>query len=332
MKQKESKYRMNKLTHEELNVLRNEINGMTDEQLAVEMRDYWMNGEIDLSNVSDLQIEKIKQQVDAKIKEKDESTVSTVTPPHNNMWRTVMRYAAIFLLPIFILTTYYFYKESTQLTSQEMIVSTGVGERATITLPDGTKVMMNALSKLTYIPKEYNKEERKVHFDGEGYFHVAKDKERPFLIGAQGLQVTVLGTKFNLLARKDEVIAQLSLQEGSVLFASLLTGQNVVLSPNQKAILDKATGRISVETFNDFSEQIAWQRKEMVFHNTPLRTILSALEKNYNVKIHCKGYLTDLFTGTLPIANINEALQILEESYHFDSYMDGKNIYISKSE
>lgn len=325
MKQEESKYRMNKLTHEELEVLRDEVNTMTDEQLAEEMRDYWMNGEIDLSNVSDIRIEKIRKQISAKIRDKDKEMVA----PHN-IWLNIMRYAAIILLPIFILTTYYFYKESNQLASEEMTVSTGVGERADITLPDGTKIMMNARSKLTYIPKEYNKEERKVRFDGEGLFHVAKDKKRPFHIGSQGLQVTVLGTKFNLLARKDEVIAQLSLQEGSVLFASLLTGQNVVLSPNEKAILNKVTGRISVQTFDDFSEQIAWQRKEMVFHNAPLQTILLTIEKNYNVKIHCKGYLTDLFTGTLPITNINEVLQILEESYHFNSYMNGRNIYISK--
>ena len=145
--------------------------------------------------------------------------------------------------------------ENHQLVSEEMVVATGLGERATITLPDATKVTLNADSKLTYIPKVYNKKERKIKFSGEGYFEVSKDKERPFLIDAKGLNITVLGTTFDLLVRNNEKTAELSLESGKVMFRSLLSGKFVILNPNQKVVLDQSTGNLVV--MKDESQYVA---------------------------------------------------------------------------
>lgn len=317
----EQKYRQDRLAPNELNELRTKVNSTSDEILVETMRNEWVYDDIDVSHVDMQRIDRLKRSIDRKINRK-----SFI---HSRFFKWI-QVAAIILLPMSIATIWYLYKESNQLSSEEMAVATGVGEHARITLPDGTDVNLNAESRLCYIPKTYNKKERQIRFDGEGYFQVRKDKQRPFLINAQGLNVRVLGTKFNLLARKKGTSAVLSLQEGSVLFSSLLTGMNVILKPNQKAILDQSTGIITVKKTENFQDVIAWRRKELVFRNTPLLTVINSLEKNYNVKIRikAKSYLTDLFTGTLPNSNINEDLEILEKSYHFKAIMTSQEVLI----
>jgi len=317
----EQKYRQDRLTPNELNELRAKVNSTSDEMLEEAMSNEWMHDDIDISHVDTQRIDLLKHSIDKKINKK------WIVYSKFFKWIQV---AAIILLPISIATIWYLYKENSQLSSEEMVVATGVGEHAKITLPDGTDVNLNAESKLCYIPKIYNKKERKIRFDGEGYFQVRKDKQRPFLINAQGLSVKVLGTKFNLQARKKETTAVLSLQEGSVLFSSLLTGMNVILKPNQKAILNQATGVITVKKTENFQDVIAWRRKELIFRNAPLISVINSIEKNYNIKIRIKTevYLKDLFTGILPNSNINEDLEILEKSYHFKAIMTSSEVLI----
>lgn len=317
----EQKYRQDRLTPNELNELRAKVNSTSDELLEEAICNEWMHDDIDISSVDMQRMDRLKRSIDKKINKK--------LFVYFKFFKWI-QVAAIILLPISIAAIWYLYKENSQLSSEEMVVATGIGEHAKITLPDGTDVNLNAESKLCYIPKTYNKKERQIRFDGEGYFQVRKDKQRPFLINAQGLNVRVLGTKFNLLARKKDASAVLSLQEGSVLFSSLLTGMNVILKPNQKAILNQSTGIIIVKKEENFQDIIAWRRKELVFRNAPLRSVINSIEKNYNIKIRIKtkAYLKDLFTGTLPNSNINEDLEILEKSYHFKSIMTSQEVLI----
>ena len=317
----EQKYRQDRLTPNELNELRAKVNSTSDELLEEAICNEWMHDDIDISSVDMQRMDRLKRSIDKKINKK--------LFVYFKFFKWI-QVAAIILLPISIAAIWYLYKENSQLSSEEMVVATGIGEHAKITLPDGTDVNLNAESKLCYIPKAYNKKERQIRFDGEGYFQVRKDKQHPFLINAQGLNVRVLGTKFNLLARKKDASAVLSLQEGSVLFSSLLTGMNVILKPNQKAILNQSTGIIIVKKEENFQDIIAWRRKELVFRNAPLRSVINSIEKNYNIKIRIKtkAYLKDLFTGTLPNSNINEDLEILEKSYHFKSIMTSQEVLI----
>lgn len=317
----EQKYRQDRLTPNELNELRAKVNSTSDELLEEAICNEWMHDDIDISSVDMQRMDRLKRSIDKKINKK--------LFVYFKFFKWI-QVAAIILLPISIAAIWYLYKENSQLSSEEMVVATGIGEHAKITLPDGTDVNLNAESKLCYIPKAYNKKERQIRFDGEGYFQVRKDKQHPFLINAQGLNVRVLGTKFNLLARKKDASAVLSLQEGSVLFSSLLTGMNVILKPNQKAILNQSTGIIIVKKEENFQDVIAWRRKELVFRNAPLRSVINSIEKNYNIKIRIKtkAYLKDLFTGTLPNSNINEDLEILEKSYHFKSIMTSQEVLI----
>lgn len=316
-----NKYRKDELTPKELSELKQEINAMPDAEIEEKMHAFWLNDNIDTSAVSDELMKRIKNNCDKNIRKK------------RNRFPIFIRYAQIaslILLPLFIAFTIYLYQENSIILSDEMLVTTGKTERATITLPDGTIVSLNSESTLRYLPKDYNKEERKIKFSGEGYFRVHNNKEVPFLINAKGLEVRVLGTIFNLSVRDNDKTAVLSLEEGSVLLVSERNNTNVTLKKDQKAILDRSTGKITVISDENIKDVSAWRRGDMVFRNTPLSGVIHTIEENYNVTIivDCKDCLEDSFTGILPTNNLNEVLEVIEHSYHLKAVITGKEIVL----
>lgn len=305
----QQKYRNDNLTPDELRRLREEVNSMSDDRLEDSLREAWESAEASSSDTH--RLDELKMRIDQRL-----------FPSHRVVplyWK-VLRIAAAVLLPLFMIATVYLYQENTVLSQKDFVATTGKGEQVTISLPDGTQVTLNAESRLSYNLSNFNSDERRVAFDGEGYFRVAKNPSSPFSITAKGLKVSVLGTTFNLRARSAEATAELSLEEGSVRFQSLKTGQDVILSPNQKAILDQINGTVTVEESSYTTDASAWRRGELVFRNVPFAEVLEEIEEIYHVSIaiETKGlnYQDDLFTGVLSRTNINEVLEVIEHSYH----------------
>lgn len=320
----ENKYRKDALTPSELQELRSKVNSMSDNELGEQMYQSWMNGKIDCTFVEDQKMNHMKDNIDRTIGKK-----------HSIKYQLIRfgQTAAAILLPVFIILSAYLYNENRQITSDEMIVSTGIGERANVSLPDGTTVSLNSNSRLSYIPKVYNREERKIEFKGEGFFRVTKNVSVPFIVNAKGLKVRVLGTTFNLSVRDNAHTAELSLEEGSVQLLSVKSNKQVVLAPMQKAILNQETGNITVISDKNAKDASAWRLGEMVFRNTPLTEVLRTIEENYNVKIEINSdvCLADKFTGTLPVVNLNEVLEVLEKSYHFKTEIIDKKILLNSN-
>jgi ferric-dicitrate binding protein FerR (iron transport regulator) len=302
------KYRKDELSIEELSELKKRTAVMTDEEIEQQLRTNWLNDETDTSFIDDDIERRMKRNIDAQIKR--HSQISWPT-----RWS---RIAATILLPLSILCTVYFYRESHRVFSQEIVVSTAKAERASITLPDGTLVSLNAESTLEYHPKDYNTKERKINFSGEGYFQVFRNEKVPFFINAKGLQVKVLGTVFNLSVREKDATAVLSLEEGSVSLLSTQNHQQAVLQEHQKAILNHLTGEITIVADAYIGDLSAWRRGDMVFRNTEPARVIRDMEESYNriIQIDCKDCLSDPFTGTLPVNDLNEALEVLEHTYH----------------
>lgn len=315
------KYRIDELTPEDLSELKGTVNPMKNQDLEKLILDDWLHEEIDTSSVDEERLKKIHAQIDQEVGKK------------SNRFSLFFRWTQItaaILLPVFILLSFYLYHENTILLAKEIVIETGIGERASVTLPDGSTASLNSESRLVYLPKHYNKKERNIHFGGEGYFQVEHDKDIPFFINAQGLQVKVLGTKFNLLVRKTDRTAELALEEGRVLLVSTSTKKQVILKKNQKAILDYSTGNITVVYDENITDISAWRRGDMIFRNTPLSQVIHTIEENYDVRIQIesKDYLNDPFTSTLPINNLNEVLEVLEHSYHLTAVINGKEILL----
>lgn len=289
----QQKYRNDNLTPDELRRL----------------REAWESAEASSSDAH--RLDELKVRIDQRL-----FSSHRVVPLY---WK-VLRIAAAVLLPLFMIATVYLYQENTVLSQKDFVATTGKGEQVTISLPDGTQVTLNAESRLSYNLSNFNSDERRVAFDGEGYFRVAKNPSSPFSITAKGLKVSVLGTTFNLRARSADATAELSLEEGSVRFQSLKTGQGVILSPNQKAILDQINGTVTVEESSYTTDASAWRRGELVFRNVPFAEVLEEIEEIYHVSIAIEteeiDYQDDLFTGVLSRTNINEVLEVIEHSYH----------------
>jgi ferric-dicitrate binding protein FerR (iron transport regulator) len=319
-----NKYRKDNLTLEELSELRRDLGSTAKEEIERQIYVSWLNDHVDISSVDDGMMNELKNNIDTIIGKKHSALSLFIR------WSQI---AAAILLPVFILFTIYLYRENNLILSDEMFVTTGKAERASITLPDGTVVFLNAESTLGYHPKAYNKKERKINFNGEGYFQVFHNKEIPFLINAKGLQVNVLGTIFNLSVREKNSTAELALEEGSVMLLSTRNNQNVVLQKNQKAILNQLTGNITVVTDENIKDISAWKRGDMVFRNTELSQVIRTIEENYNmtIRVDCKECLFDRFTGTLPVNDLNEVLEVIEHSYHLNAVIRGKEIVMKSN-
>lgn len=317
MDELEQKYRNDKLNPDELKRLREAVRSMSEDRLEDSLREAWESAEASPGDAR--RLDELKGRIDRQI-----FPVKRVVP----LYLKVFRIAAAILLPLFMLATVYLYRENTTLAQQDFVAATGVGEQVTISLPDGTQVTLNAGSRLSYNLSDYNSNERRVTFDGEGYFRVAKNAASPFSVRAKGLVVSVLGTTFNLRARSADTTAELSLEEGSVRFQALKTGQNVVLSPNQKVVLDQVCGTLTVEDELHVEDASAWRRGELAFRNVPFAEVLEEIERVYHVSIvvaEGQAYQNDLFTGVFSRTDINEVLEVIGRSYHMKAMLkDGK--------
>ncbi|RKD90626.1 FecR family protein [Mangrovibacterium diazotrophicum] len=166
------------------------------------------------------------------------------------------------------------------------------GKRSKIVLADGTKVWLNAGSRLAF-PNQFNGKERKIFLEGEAYFEVAHNAAQPFIVNTEAIAVKVLGTKFNLTAYSSESVIETTLLEGKVAMRDLTRNQlfrgETILTPNQKGSFNKEQRAISVQDDPDADLSIAWIEGWLEFHQQPLNRVMSKLERYYNVKFIVEG-------------------------------------------
>lgn len=212
----------------------------------------------------------------------------------------------------------------------EIVVEAPQGSRTQMTLPDGTKVWLNAGSKISYT-QGYSLVNRLVTLVGEGYFEVAHNEQLPFRVSSKDLQVSVLGTKFNFRDYPTDAEAIVSLAEGKVALDDLSHSgkETVYLTPNQRAVMNKQTGKISVEDYT-VSNSIQWTNGNLIFDGEPLKDIIKDLERSYNVKITIadKSLLTLRFYGDFirQEQSLNEVLDALSATGKINYKAEGRNI------
>lgn len=194
-----------------------------------------------------------------------------------------------------------------------------------VILPDGTRVWLNAASELKY-PTAFTGNERVVNITGEGYFEVAKDPAKPFIVKTSRMQVVVLGTQFNMMAYEEEQTIKTTLLEGSVKVVTPYG--NSLLLPGQQAQLDTDSG-VKVVAVTDANQVIAWKNGFFSFRKADIATIMREISRWYDVEIKYEGDITKRrFTGkVLRSYNLSETLSVLEASdLHFR--LEGKQITV----
>lgn len=170
-----------------------------------------------------------------------------------------------------------------QLTNYNTI-STPRGGTYQVVLPDGTNVWLNAASSLRF-PAVFSGKERHVELQGEAYFEVARNKEKPFKVAVNGMGIEVLGTHFNVNAYGDETQIKTTLLEGSV---KLHAGKRQqLLRPGQQARLEKQSGFMVAEV--NVEEAVAWKKGYFIFENENIESIMRKVARWYDVEVLYQG-------------------------------------------
>ncbi|NMH86899.1 FecR family protein [Flavivirga algicola] len=195
------------------------------------------------------------------------------------------------------------------------------GKKFNLILSDGTNVYLNSGTSIRYPVKFLKGLNREVFIRGEAYFDVTKDKEHPFIVHADDINVRVLGTKFNISHYAENNNSNTVLVEGSVELYNKgedneKTNNSTMLKPGYKAEWDKSSNDISIENV-DTRIYTAWIDGKLIFRNTTFKQIRQTLERQYNVVIKNsnKELEVQLFDATFDVENINEIIETFSRSY-----------------
>jgi ferric-dicitrate binding protein FerR (iron transport regulator) len=191
-------------------------------------------------------------------------------------------------------------------------LTTPRGGQYKLILADGSKVWLNASSSLRF-PTAFTGKERNVELTGEAYFEIAKNKEKPFHVNVNGMQVEVLGTHFNVNAYGDEGAIKTSLLEGSVKIKR--GGLSGLLKPGQQGVLENNNNDLKIRKVN-MDEVIAWKNGLFQFDGAGIKTIMLEISRWYNVEIVYSGKVPQRsFVGKISRdAALPDVLKILELS------------------
>lgn len=306
---------------------------------------------------SNKSFENLLQQIGYLNEEQPVITRRILTEPRKplKIRRTIYRIATSILLPItlgigsYILVNHV--DKSDKLTYNSITAPNG--SKTMLKLSDGSVIWLNSGSTLKY-PSIFAKDQREVFLSGEGYFEVAKNKSKPFIVKTSDLNIKVLGTKFNLKSYPDEGTIETTLIEGSVSISKANFENDpkntILLNPNEKATYLKKEGRIiqpGSDKQNKAEEQIlsddvpekekiilasvsnseqysAWKDEKLIFRNENFERICILMERWYNVKIniHSNELKTYHYTGTLENENIIEAIKAFQLTLPFRYEID----------
>lgn len=206
-------------------------------------------------------------------------------------------------------------------------VTVPTGGQYQLILADGSHVWLNSASSLKF-PTAFTSNERRVELQGEGYFEIAKNAAKPFIVATGNSQVQVLGTHFNVMAYTDEEAIKTTLLEGSV----KLTNDNhqTLIRPGQQAVLLPGNNaKFAVNTAN-IDEVIAWKEGRFRFDEMNIKPIMRQIARWYDVEISYEGDLSGItLSGSVPRKeNVNQLLRALEMSNRVKFEMTGNRIVV----
>ncbi|MEG1545137.1 MAG: FecR domain-containing protein [Tannerellaceae bacterium] len=202
------------------------------------------------------------------------------------------------------------------------------GQRASLTLSDGTKVWLNSQSKLTY-PTRFSENDRNVKLEGEAFFEVTHNGRVPFIVHSSLMDIKVLGTRFNVKVYTNEV-AFVTLAEGKVEIATTDNENKLTLKPHEQASYSKEGGLNLVKQV-DTEAITSWTDGEMCFVNRRLDEIVKDLERHFEVKITIRDsrLAAELFSCRFKEStSINQVLNLLKETRNLDYSTNGNIILL----
>lgn len=207
-------------------------------------------------------------------------------------------------------------------------LATGPQQQQTISLADGSSITLNENTRLRY-PASFDGDNRPVELEGEAFFDVAKNPDKPFIIATPNANVEVLGTSFNVHSRPSSAIDAVTVVSGRVAFSSLTTQDKVVLTAGQSASLNNNNGKITRDTVPS-PAAISWKTGRLNFVNTPLTSVFTTLEQYFDVSIENKNPdLKHCYYSFRPSKkDIDAIFKTLERVYSIEVVKDKDNHYV----
>jgi len=218
--------------------------------------------------------------------------------------------AAASVLLLLGITNYISYQQGNQnVNSQIVRMHNPLGMQSSIELSDGTIVTLNAGSTLAY-PTKFTGKKREVEIGGEAFFEVKHDDKQPFIVKAENIKVTVLGTKFNVKAYNEEKTIEVTLEEGSLGVG--LDNQNdyMKITPGQQILFDKTLQSFERKQVN-LNYYTAWKEGKFYFNSMTFENIAKQLERRFNVHIEIASEKLKQIVYTGDFVNQESLEQIL---------------------
>ena len=197
------------------------------------------------------------------------------------------------------------------------------GQRAELTLKDGTKVWLNAKTTLEF-PETFTGKTRNVKLDGEGFFEVATDKSKPFIVNTEKYDVRVWGTKFNLMAYSQHETFETSLIEGAVEVLKQGMNNGVMLKPNERIYSQNGSMIIAPITNTD---NFLWKEGIINFDNLTFAQLTSKLELYFDIEFEVKNsrLMNSHYTGKFRTKDgVKHILEVLQIKNRFRYSIDEK--------
>ena len=273
------------------------------------------------------QKEKLLDKINSGIDDLEMETKPQKVIVRSAVFRYAMGFAASFLIVAFLS---YFFMDNFQQTTQ----STDFAEKREVVLPDGSSVILNANSKISYAKNWDGENVREVWLEGEAFFEVIKSKRennepKTFLVHSENLDVEVLGTSFSLGERRGET--KITLLTGKVKLENKLdkNAAPIFLAPGEHAEVstkDKVIKKSKVDT----EKYSSWVKDILIFEAVELSEIKDVLQDNFGLEVifEDQSLLQRKFTGVIKTRNLEEFLKTLELSFDIDvTKKDGKIIF-----
>ncbi len=210
--------------------------------------------------------------------------------------------------------------------------TTGFAETETITLPDGSRVILNANSSLKLSPAWHSDQAREVWLEGEAFFHVSKKPgagNARFIVHTDHLQVEVLGTQFNVNNRRGKT--KVVLTEGKVKLNDQDNDNNLLMQPGDYVEYSNQQTSFSRKKVDPLLYS-SWKNNRLIFTDTPLGEVAHRLEDHYGLQVVFRDEsLRELaFTGNFPANDLSFFLQVLSRSLDIAVTHDGNQIVIDQ--
>lgn len=221
----------------------------------------------------------------------------------------------------------FLHTKSTKSLPKDVTVESPPGQKTKLFLPDGTLVWLNSGTRITY-NNDYGVGNRNIKMDGEAFFDVARNEELNFKISINDIQVSVLGTSFDVEAYQGDKEMSVSVMTGQVSVGKINDKIFGVLKPNEKIVINKDNNNFKIEACDPDIDGI-WRHGQLKIINDPMPVVITKMERWYGVNITIEGKIShEHYWMTIKTESLTEILELINKITPINYRIKGEEVII----